>query len=416
MYRRQSLKSMSKITNITATKILDSHGGWTIRTKIILEDTSIGVGEVPSGISTGKLEATLLPVNQALINISEKIFPNLKGLEAENQEKIDQTLIELDKTKNKSNLGANAILSVSLAVCDAAAHSQNLPLYKYISSAYRITHNAYRLPVPTLLLLEGGKHAVNQLDFQEFMIIPRVGETFRENLEAGVIIYNLLAEALDRQSYSTAVGVEGGFSPQKINILQAFELIDKIIDQSEAKNVQIALDVAANSLARGSTYNLLGLERTMTTENLLAFYKDLIASNPQLALLEDPFAEEDETGWKAIKKELGEKVEIIGDDILVTNKNQLKSALEADIVTGVIVKPNQIGTLTETIEFARLAKEANLSVVVSHRGGETNSSFIADLAVAVGADYIKTGAPARGERVAKYNRLLEIEKELENSI
>lgn len=411
---------MSKIASITATKILDSHSNWTVRTKIALSDGSVGVGEVPSGISTGKYEAILLPVDQALANVNGKIAPDLKGLEAKDQEKIDQTLIELDGTKDKSSLGANAILSVSLATCDAAAQSQNQPLYQYIRSKCQMPapnrmvlgENAkWKMPTPMLLMLEGGKHASNQLDFQEFMITPKVGDTFREKLEAGVAIYNLLSQLLDQKSYSTAVGAEGGFSPQNMKIPEALQFINEAIEQS-GKNIKIGLDIAASSFVRGNTYKLEGLGQPFTPEALLTFYKDLISAHPRLSLLEDPFAEEHEESWKAAGERLGDEIEIIGDDILVTNKERLKNALEKDLITGVIVKPNQIGTLTETIEFAKLAKKSDLKIIVSHRGGETNSSFISDLAVAIGADYIKTGAPARGERVAKYNRLLEIEREL----
>jgi len=407
---------MPKIVSITATKILDSRGHWTLRTKVTLDDGTVGIGEVPSGISTGKREAALLPVEQALANINNKIALNLKGLKAENQEKIDQTLIELDGTENKSQLGANAILSASLAACDAAAKSQNQPLYQYINTRYQILDTRYQLPTPMLLMLEGGRHAANQLDFQEFMIAPRVGDTFREKLEAGVAIYSSLAETLNQKAYSTAVGVEGGFSPQKMNIPQALELLDEVIDKLGMKNIGIALDIAANSFVQGNTYALFGLGRIMTPTALLTFYQDLISTHPRLFLFEDPLAENHENNWKLAKKELGEGIEIIGDDILTTNPKRLKEVLKKDLITGVIVKPNQIGTLTEAVEFAKLAKESGLSIVVSHRAGETNSSFISDLAVAIGADYIKTGAPARGERVAKYNRLLEIEREIKQSV
>lgn len=403
---------MAKITNITATKILDSRSEWTLCTQVSLKDGISGTGEVPSGISTGKHEAALLPVKQAIENVNGEIASKLKGFEVENQEEIDQILIELDGTENKSRLGANAVLSVSLAACDAAAKSQDLPLYKYISSVYRIPHTEFRLPIPMLLMFEGGKHATNKLDFQEFMITPNVGDTFYKNIEAGDKVYDTLKELLEQKSYSSAVGTEGGFSPQNVRVPEAFQLLDEAITKAAIEKTGIALDVAANSFIQGNLYKLQGMERTLNSNQLLTFYEDLVTAHPRLTSLEDPFAEEQDESWKKIKNKFTDKVEIIGDDILTTNTKNLEKAIEKDIVTGVIVKPNQVGTLTETIAFVNLAKKSKLSIVVSHRGGETNSSFIADLAVAIEAKYIKTGAPARGERVAKYNRLLEIEREI----
>ncbi len=403
---------MNKITKIKATKILDSRAQWTLRTRVFLEDGTVGIGEVPSGISTGKKEAALLPVDEALDKVNSEINSALKGKSAEEQETLDQAMIDLDGTENKSNLGANAVLSVSLAVCEAAAKSKKLPLYKYIREHLELKIEKWKLPTPMLLILEGGEHAVNNMDFQEFMILPE-GNSFQEKIERGLKIYNTVGEILERNSYTTAVGSEGGFSPQELDLHQTFRLLEQAFDEAETPETAITLDVAANSFCTGTLYNLEGIERKINASDLLMLYKDLINLHPNLSSIEDPFDETHHEFWKKIKTAVGQRVNIIGDDILTTDKNRLKEALEKELITGVIVKPNQIGTLSETLDFAKEGKKNELTIIVSHRAGETNSSFISDLAVAISADYIKTGAPARGERVAKYNRLLEIERNLE---
>ncbi len=403
---------MSKITKIQATKILDSRAQWTLRTRVFLENGTVGIGEVPSGISTGKKEAALIPVDEALDKVNNEINSALKGENSEEQEKLDQAMLDLDGTENKSNLGANTILSVSLAVCEASAKSKKLPLYKYIREHLELKNENWKMPTPMLLILEGGEHAVNIMDFQEFMITPK-GNSFEEKIESGRKLYNIVGKILERNTYTTAVGSEGGFSPQKIDLHQAFRLLEQAFEEAKTPETGITLDVAANSFCTGTLYNLEGIERKINANDLLLLYKDLINLHPNLCSIEDPFDENHQDSWKKIKESLGQRVDIIGDDILTTDKSRLKNALNKNLITGVIVKPNQIGTLSETLDFTKEARKNELTVIVSHRAGETNSSFISDLAVAVNADYIKTGAPARGERVAKYNRLLEIERSLE---
>ncbi|MEA2020122.1 MAG: phosphopyruvate hydratase [Patescibacteria group bacterium] len=405
---------MAKITKIKSSKIIDSRGQWTLKTRVYLEDGATGVGEVPSGISTGSEEAALIPTKEAINNIHKKLAPELKGLNSAEQRKLDKKMIDLDGTENKAALGGNSILSISLAICDATAKSQNQPLYKYIRTLCPTKEKNWKMPIPMLLMLEGGEHAKNSMDFQEFMVTPK-GNNFQERIDLGLNIYQTLLQTLNTSSSTTAVGTEGGFSPQKINLHDAFSLIEKAIEKVKQECAGIALDIAANSFCSGTLYKLSGLEQNYNAGRLLTFYKDLVEHHKLLISLEDPFDENHPEFWAKAKKAFSNQVEIIGDDILTTNKNRLKNALEMDLITGVIVKPNQIGTLSETLDFAQNAKENDLTVVVSHRGGETNSSFISDLAVALNANYIKTGAPARGERVAKYNRLLEIERSLSNT-
>ncbi len=403
---------MSKIKNIKSNRIINSRSFWTLRTRVFLENGTVGIGEVPSGISTGSKEATLLPTDEAIKKVNRIIAPRLKGINALDQRTADKKMLEIDGTENKEELGGNAVLSVSLAVCDAAAKSQKKPLYQHLRNLYNLKLESWDLPNPMLLMLEGGEHAKNDMDFQEFMITPQA-KTFTEKIELGMKLYQKLLETLDTQSHITAVGSEGGFSPQNTNIHQAFSLIENTIEEvAEKQNVGITLDIAANAFCSGNLYNLEGLGQQYNADRLLTFYKDLVSHHDLLVSLEDPFSENHTEYWTKITTELAERVEIIGDDLLTTNKTSLKEALEKSCVTGVIVKPNQIGTLTETLDFTEKAKKNNLTVIVSHRSGETNSSFISDLAAAVNADYIKAGALARGERVAKYNRLLEIEREL----
>jgi len=407
-------KQRGKIANITATEILDSRGSWTVRSYVTLEDGTVGWGEVPSGISTGHTEAALLPVPEAVRNINNEIAKHLKGKDALSQKEIDRALIDLDGTKNKSRLGANAILSVSLAVSTAAAKSQDLPIYQYLKRIRNNPQKALSIPNPMILMLEGGRHAKNERDIQEYMVCPKRTSSFKEQLKKGVKIYRKLKEILDKKALSTAVGVEGGFGPQKPNTVNAFITIEEAIKQAEIDEaaVEICLDIAANSLTYGEAYKLAGIGQIKSTQDLLVLYRDLRSQFSNLASLEDPFSEEDLDGWKKISSEFDE-IMIVSDDLTVTNPRRLSELLPQKLFNSVIIKPNQIGTLTETIDFARMAQEAGLKCVVSHRAGETNSAFIADLAVGIGAEYVKFGAPARGERIAKYNRLLEIEKQLE---
>lgn len=404
---------MAKIIKIAADKILDSRGDWTVQTHLFLDDGAVGLGEVPSGISTGQNEAALLPVDQALKSINDEIAKTLLGFEVTEQQKIDQTLIGLDGTENKSRLGANAILAISLAASDAGAKSRQQPLYLYLADNFGQDGNTFNLPHPMFLLIEGGKHAPSERDFQEYMITCTQTENFNEELETAVMIYRTLREFLDQQSLSTAVGVEGGFSPQQVNTLEAFNVIQEAIVRAgfNADQIKICLDVAANSLVFGEIYKLAGINQVKSGQQLQTLYGDLKSQFSNLLSIEDPFSENDFDLWKDLKTNLPETL-IVADDLTTTNPRRLPELIEKQLFNAVIIKPNQIGSLTETFAFAKIAKENDLKLVVSHRAGETSSSFIADLAVALGADFVKFGAPARGERVAKYNRLLEIAREI----
>ena len=437
----QNDKPKSKIKKIKAREILDSRGNPTVEVEL---ETDFGVSSasVPSGVSKGKYEVIELRdggkryggmgVMRAVKNVNEVIAPNLIGKDLIKQKEIDNLLIELDATENKSHLGANAILAVSIAVCRAGARAKNLSLYEYISQLAENT-SPLLLPKPCILLIEGGLHAGNNLDVQEFMILPK-GDSFREKLRMGTEIYHDLGEILKREYGKRAinVGYEGGFAPPLSITEKALNLIMKAIEKAGYHGkVKIILDVAASTFYQSKTSNgsymrsIQGsaerskagsykFERvSFTGEGLLNFYLDLVEKYPIWAI-EDPFAQEDWEGFKEISKKLGEVI-IIGDDLLVTNIEKIKKAIKEKACNGLVLKPNQIGTVSETIEAAKLAMGADWEVFVKHRGGETNDSFISDLAVGLGAKYIMAGAPARGERVAKYNRLLRIEEKLYNN-
>lgn len=387
---------MAKIKKIKGFEILDSRGNPTVEAEVTLDNDISDLASVPSGISTGSKEAVELRdndsryggmgVQKAVSNIDKEIFPVLSGIDVEEQEKIDKTLVELDGTPHKSKLGANAILAVSLAVCKAAAKSLKMPLYGYIN---QILGKEFKmsLPVPTFNIINGGKHADNKLPFQEFMVVTTNPSTFAEKLREGTEIYHRLKKVLSEHSLSTAVGDEGGFAPQ---ISQNEEAMDLLL-KAGAKN--IALDIAGAG----------------PTE--LNYYVELIKKYP-VVIIEDPLMEDDWDGWQKLTQTLDGKTLIVGDDIFVTNPDIFKKGIEQKIGNAILVKPNQIGTLSETLEVIKMAKDSNYVTIISHRSGETEDTFISDLSVAVGAKYIKTGAPSRGERVAKYNRLLRIEQEL----
>ncbi len=365
------------IKSLRAREILDSRGKSTVEVEL---ETSNGVfvASVPSGISQGKYEAVGLKAEKAIKNVNEIIAPELKGKDPRKQKEIDELMIELDGTENKSKLGANAILAVSIAVCRAGAAAENISLWKYISQTAKTKPD---LPAPSVLLIEGGAHAKNKLDFQEFMIVMK----FLQAKE----IYQKLGDILGAD-----LGYEGGFAPQ---ISTAKEALDLISEAAEGYNVKIGLDCAASQFKKNK-YSL-------------NFYQNLIKKYP-IIFLEDPFGEENWDGFQKITKKIGDRVIIIGDDLLTTNIKRIKEAKNKKACNGAIIKPNQIGTVTETFEAAKLAKSFGWKIMVSHRGGDTLDNFIADLAVGIGADFIKSGGPFKPERVAKYNRLLEIEKEL----
>lgn len=418
---------MSRIKTVKAIEILDSRGNPTVATYVDLEDGSDGIGYVASGASTGEFEAHELHdgdfnryggkgVLGAVANVNGAIKQAVVGLESDDLKLIDQTMIQLDGTPNKSKLGENAILSVSLAVAKAAAKSQHIPLYHYLAKIAGTTTESgeFFLPIPMMNILNGGKHAVGSTDFQEFMIVPVKFPTFKESLRAGTEVLYALHKILEERSYQPLVGDEGGFAPSLFSNEQAIELMTMAIKESGHKigdDVFLALDPAASELYYEDIYQLHRENRSFTSLELIDFYEVWVQKYPIISI-EDPLAENDWDGYREITSRLKDKIHIIGDDLYATNVERLKKGIEQKSTTGILIKPNQIGTLTETIDTIRMAKDAGMSYIISHRSGETEDTFIADLAVATSSGKIKTGAPCRGERTAKYNRLLWIEDEL----
>jgi len=413
---------MSIIEVVSAREILDSRGNPTVEVVVYLEDGSMGQAAVPSGASTGAFEALELRdqdkrfhgkgVQKAVANVNEKIAPKLLGMDALRQREIDAELLALDGTANKERLGANAILGVSLAVAKAAANYLELPFFAYLGGV-----NAHLLPVPMMNIVNGGVHADNNLDIQEFMIVPAGFPSFAEALRAGAEIYQALKKLLTARNLSTAVGDEGGFAPNLKTNAEALEIIVDAITNAgynPGKDVFLALDPAATEFYRDGRYVLAGENRELTAAELVGYYADLIAKFP-IVSLEDGLAEEDWAGWQLLTKELGHKVQIVGDDLFVTNPTRLSRGLKENVANSILIKLNQIGSLSETLDVIEMAHKAGYTCVISHRSGETEDSSIADLAVATNAGQIKTGAPCRTDRVAKYNQLLRIEEYLDNS-
>lgn len=410
---------MSAISAVQAREVLDSRGNPTVEVEVFLEDGAWGKAIVPSGASTGIYEALELRdkedryggkgVLKAVENVNEVIAEEIMGMEALDQAEIDRTLIELDGTENKSRLGANAILGVSLAVAYAAADSLELPLYRYIGGI-----RARELPVPMMNVINGGVHADNKLDMQEFMIVPAGADSFREALRIGVEVYQALKKLLHSKGLSTGVGDEGGFAPDIATPEEALGLLVEAIEKAgyePGKSVFLAMDPAASELWEDGKYVLKGMGKTLSPEGMVELYEKLIQRFPIISL-EDGLAQEDWEGWRFLTERLGNKIQLVGDDIFVTNIKRLERGIEEKVANSILIKLNQIGTLTETLECIEKAKRAGYTTVISHRSGETEDTTIADLAVAVNAGQIKTGAPARTERVAKYNQLLRIEEEL----
>jgi enolase len=409
------------IVAIRAAEILDSRGNPTLRTRVELASGIVGRSSVPSGASTGSHEALELRdgdpgrykgkgVLKAVANVNSLIAPKLKNLDARKQPDIDRLLCELDGTPSKSRLGANAILSVSLAVADAAAKASRVPLYTHIQD--RLSH---LLPVPLVNILNGGSHADNNVDIQEFMIAPAGAPTFAEALRAAAEIFHSLKQLLKKKGLSTAVGDEGGFAPNLRSDLEALDLImDSIVQAGyqPGRDVFLALDVAATELYDQGAYvfKKSGGEKKTLAE-MIRFYTDLVERLPIL-LIEDGLAEDDWEGWRILTETLGRRVQLVGDDIFVTNPQRLRQGIDLGVANSILIKLNQIGTLTETMATVELAQQNGYSAVISHRSGETEDTFIADLSVALSTGQIKTGSLSRSERVAKYNRLLEIESEL----
>jgi len=413
---------MPKIKKISALEILDSRGNPTIKATVILENGIMGSASIPSGASTGTYEALELHDNDtrygglgvlnACENINMTINKKLIGLDAFDQKKIDSALIELDETENKSNLGANAMLAASLASARAAATAQNLPLYKYLAKTYKFK-NPKKIPTAFFNIINGGAHADSGLSIQEFQIIPEKFKSFAEKLRVASEIFHKLKYLLANAGYPIGVGDEGGFAPQLDSHSNAFEYINKAIDEvGYTGKVSLGVDAAASSFFNNEqkTYTLKPENTTLDADRFISLYQEW-TKKYNITSLEDGLAEDDFENWKKMNQRLGKNILIIGDDLLVTNTNRLKKALSFSAVNAAIVKPNQIGTLTETMEFIKLCQKDKIKTLVSHRSGETEDVFIADLAVAAGAEFVKFGAPCRGERTAKYNRLLEIEKE-----
>ena len=409
-----------KIQRVHAREVLDSRGQPTIEVDVVLKNGSLGRATVPSGASTGEHEAVELRdgdkrflgkgVERAVGNVNRILAPRLRGREAKDQEGIDRLMIELDGSPNKGNLGANAILGVPLAVAKAQARTEKLPLYRYLGGP-----RAKTLPVPMLNVLNGGVHADNNVDVQEFMVIPYGMESFAEALRAAAEIFQTLKKVLQSRGYSTSVGDEGGFAPRLKGNEEAIELILEAVAQAGYRTgdqVVLGLDVAASEFFEDGRYFFKksdGVRRGI--EEMLRLYEDWAKKYPIISL-EDPLGEDDWDGWKMLTELLGEKIQIVGDDIFVTNKERLQRGIESGVANSILIKVNQIGTLSETLETMRLAKKTGYTTVISHRSGETEDSTISDLAVATNAGQIKTGAPCRGERTAKYNQLLRIEEEL----
>jgi len=423
----------NKIKRIQALEILDSRGNPTVEVEVVLDNKIRAVASVPSGASTGEFEALELRdgdtnrydgkgVLQACKNVNTKINKALKGEIITNQKKIDKLMLDLDGTENKSNLGANAILGVSLACARAGALATNKSLYKYIDTNYKLqipSTRDYKLPIPMFNILNGGKHADSGLAVQEFMIVPVGIKSVKEKIRAGSEIFHSLKEILTKLNYATGVGDEGGFAPKLDSHNKAFDLIGEAISKARYKinkDIFIAIDAAANSFfsVDDNKYILKPENTFLSSQNLIALYSEWIEKYP-LFSIEDGLNEEDWDEWKEMKKKLvseNRNLMIVADDLTVTNTKRLKKAIDNNCANAIIIKPNQIGSLTETIECIKMAQEAKWKIIVSNRSGETCDDFIADLAVAVGADFLKAGSLSRGERLAKYNRLMEIEREI----
>ena len=408
---------MAVITDVYAREIMDSRGNPTVEVEVYLEDGTIGRAAVPSGASTGQFEAVELRdsdsprylgkgVLQAVANVNDIIGPAILGFDASEQVAIDRIMIELDGTPNKAKLGANAILGVSMAVARAAAESYDLPLFQYLGGT-----NAKELPVPMMNILNGGAHADNNVDIQEFMIMPIGASSFMEALRYCAEVYHTLKGVLKAKGLATGVGDEGGFAPNLGSNEEALQVITEAIEKAGlvvGKDIVFAIDAASSEFYKDGKYHLAGEGKVKTAAEMVEYYAELCEKYP-IYSIEDGLAEEDWEGWKLLTERLGKTVQLVGDDLFVTNTERLSRGIKEDTANAILIKVNQIGTLTETFDAIEMAKRAGYTAVISHRSGETEDSTIADIAVAVNAGQIKTGAPARSERVAKYNQLLRIE-------
>lgn len=411
---------MSNIVYVNAREILDSRGNPTVEVDVGTESGFLGRAAVPSGASTGEYEACELRdgdagrylgkgVTKAVENVKEKIAPQIMGMDVTDQETIDMKLLALDGTENKTNLGANAILGVSLAVARAAAEATSLPLYRYLGGAYN-----NRLPVPLMNIINGGSHADNNVDFQEFMIVPRGAKSFSEGLRMGTEVFHSLKKVLQAKGLNTAVGDEGGFAPNLSSNEEALTVISEAVESAGYKlgdDVAFALDVAASEFYKDGKYVLGGENRSLSSEEFVGLLADLCERFP-IVSIEDGLDENDWDGFISLTEKVGDKVQIVGDDLFVTNPKRLADGIERKAGNAILIKLNQIGTLTETMECIEMAKTNGFNSIISHRSGETEDTFIADLAVATGVGQIKTGSASRTDRICKYNQLLRIEEEL----
>lgn len=419
---------MAKIKEVKAREILDSRGNPTVETTITLGDGIVATASVPSGASTGYHEAFELRdqdpkrfggmgVLKAVDNVNKEIAPKIIGRQVQNQEEIDKVMIALDGTPNKEKLGGNAILSVSIASCKAAAASKKIPLYQYVTNlakTYGLIVKSLKVPIPIVNQINGGKHGAGNLEFQEFHVVPSVAKPYHEALRMATEIYQTVEKVLIRHGAIHSVGDEGGFAPNLFTNLDALEVVVQAIKETDylfRQDVFLGLDVAASHFFKNGRYAIRDRTQPLDGNQLVEFYRDLARQYP-LYLLEDALFEDDWDGWKKLMTQAGKDTLIVGDDLLCTNPDRVKRAIKEKACNTILVKPNQIGTVSETIDVIKLAREASWRVITSHRSGETNDTFIADFAVGVGADFTKFGAPARGERVVKYNRLLAIEEEL----
>ena len=412
----------STINKIISREILDSRGNPTIEVDVYLKNGSFGRAAVPSGASTGGHEAVELRdndksrylgkgVKKAVENVNKIISDKIIGLDALNQKNIDNTMIELDGTPNKSSLGANSILGVSIAVAKAASNAKKIPLYEYLSK-----DNVYTMPIPMMNIINGGSHADNNVDFQEFMVFPVGGDSFSKALQMGTEIFHQLKKVLKGKNLNTAVGDEGGFAPNLKSNDEAIEIILTAVDKAgykAGKDIFIALDVAASEIFVNNKYIIKSENKSLSSDQMISYYRDLINKYP-IVSIEDGLAEDDWDGWSLMNSELGNKIQIVGDDLTVTNINRLNKAIDLKSMNAILIKLNQIGSVTETIEAIDLAKKTNYGAIISHRSGETEDTTIADLAVACGVGQIKTGSASRTDRICKYNQLLRIEENLLN--
>lgn len=419
---------MAKIKEIRAREILNAKGSPTIEAAVLLSDGTEAVASCPSGTSIGSYEAAEVRdadparfmgkgVLKAIGTITTKIAPRLVGKEASNQQDIDSAMAQLDGTQNKAILGANAILAVSMAVCKAAAKSGHIPLYSYLNNLVRRGNFPAKIPTPAFNLINGGVHADNNLDFQEFLLIPATSKTYSEAVELSVRTYNSLKQVLRTNNATTLVGDEGGFGPVLATNADALKLLLQATQVAGLRfgfDVFFGIDAAANSFYEDHFYKIKDRSTPLSSADLATYYQELNASF-HLIYLEDPLAEDDWDGWTNLFSKIGQEAIVVGDDLTATNPYRLQMALTKRAISALIIKPNQIGTVMESLAVVEVARHAGLKIVVSHRSGETNDDFIADFAVAVSADYVKFGAPARGERIAKYNRLLQIEQELKGN-